>query len=101
MITADFIFMLFIAIVLGVFALCLLTYGTYQFFTEEDVGFCVGMFFVFLYFSALSGLAFYVAYEEYQEAIPQNQVKILRQKISDAEKELQKYLIDHPELKEM
>lgn len=101
MITADFIFVLFLAVVLGVFALCLHAYGIYQFFYELDVGVCVGMFFVSLFFSVLSGSVFYVAYEEYQDAKPQNQVKILRQKIFDAEKELQKYLIDHPELKEM
>jgi len=40
-------------------------------------------------------------YKEYKRAIPENQVKILRQKIFDAEKEYQKYLIDHPELKEI
>jgi hypothetical protein len=47
----------------------------------------------------LSGIVFYGASEEYNNAKPQNQVKILKQKISDAEKEYQKYLIDHPELK--
>ena len=100
MITADFIFILFVAIVIGAGAVCTLAYGIYSAVTEYDIGFFIGMFFGFLCFSVLSVVVFYVAYDEYQDAKPQNQVKILRQKISDAEKEYQKYLIDHPELKE-
>ena len=101
MITADFIFILFFAIVIGTGAVCILAYGIYSAVTEYDIGFFIGMFFGFLCLSTLSGLVFYVAYDEYQDAKPQNQVKILRQKIFDAEKEYQKYLIDHPELKEV
>ena len=65
---------------------------------EYDFSFFFGMVCGFLFLSGVSALIFYEAYKEYQNAIPQNQVKILKQKISDAEKELQKYLIDHPEL---
>ena len=100
MITADFIFILFLAIVIGFCAICLLAYGIYTALAEYDMCFCVGMIVTFLCLSALSGFGFLASYEEYKNAIPQNQEKILRQKISDAEKELQKYLIDHPELKE-
>ena len=55
----------------------------------------------FLCLSVLSGVLFNESYKKYKNAIPQNQIKILRQKISDAEKELQKYLLDHLELKEL
>ena len=100
MITPDFIAILGFGIELEAFAIFLLMYGIYSAITDKDAKFCVGMVVCFLFLSALSGLVFRGAYKEYQNAIPQNQVKILRQKISDAEKELQKYLIGHPELKE-
>ena len=86
---------------LGVGAICLLAYGIYSALTDDEMDFCVVMIVTFLCLSVLSGVGFNESYKEYQNAIPQNQVKILRQKISDAEKELQKYLIDHPELKEI
>lgn len=98
MITADFIIILFFAIIFGAVAICFLVYGIYTAVAEHDFSFFVGMVFSFLVFSGISAIISYEAYKEYQNAIPQNQVKILKQKISDAEKELQKYLIDHPEL---
>jgi hypothetical protein len=100
MITADVICLLFLAILIGVGAICLLAYGIYSALIEHEMYICVAMIVIFLCLSALSGLVFNESYKEYKNAIPQNQIKILRQKISDAEKELQKYLIEHPELKE-
>lgn len=99
MITADFIIILFFAIAFGAVAVYLLIYGIlYTVLAEYNFSFFVGMVFSFLVLSGISAIISYEAYKEYQNAIPQNQVKILKQKISDAEKELQKYLIDHPEL---
>lgn len=100
MITTDFIIILFFAIIFGAVAICILAYGIYNVLAEYDICFFVGMVFSFLVVSGISAIIFYEAYKEYHNAIPQNQVKILKQKISDAEKELQKYLIDHPELEE-
>lgn len=80
-------------------AVFLLVYGICAVITDKDLEFCIGMIVCFLLLSALSGFVSVEAYKEYQNAIPQNRVEILRQKISDAEKELQKYLIDHPNLK--
>ena len=100
MITADFICLLFLAILLGMSAICLLAYGIYSALTDYEMDFCVAMIVTFLCLSVLSGVVFNESYKEYKNAIPQNQVKILRQKISNAEKELQKYLLDHPELNE-
>jgi phosphotransferase system glucose/maltose/N-acetylglucosamine-specific IIC component len=100
MITPDFIVLLGFGIVLEAFAIVLFTYGIYFAITDRDAGFCVVMIVCSLFLSFLSGLVFYGAFKEYNDAKPQNQVKILEQKIFDAEKEYQKYLIDHPELKE-
>lgn len=100
MITAEVVALLGLALTLGVGAICLLAYGIYSALIEHEMGICVAMIVTFLCLSVLSGLVFNESYKEYKNAIPQNQIKILRQKISDAEKELQKYLIDHPELKE-
>lgn len=100
MITHDFIAILGFGIEIEAIAILLLIYGIYVAITDRDTAFCVGMIACFLFLSGLSGLMFRVAYIEYQEEIPQNQVKILRQKISDAEKELREYLIDHQELNE-
>ena len=100
MITADFICLLFLAIVFGAGAIFLLAYGIYSALTDYEMDFCVAMIVTFLCLSVLSGVVFNESYKEYKNAIPQNQVKILRQKMFDAEKELQKYLLDHPELNE-
>lgn len=100
MITSDFIVILSVAIVVEALAIGLLVYGIYIALTDHDIGFCVIIIVVFLCLSTLSGVGVNEAHKEYKNAIPENQVKILREKISDAEKELQKYLIDHPELKE-
>ena len=101
MITPDFIALLGLGIVIEASAIFLLIYGIYSAIADKDMCFCIGMVVSFLCLSALSGLISVEAYNNYQNAIPQNRVKILKQKISDAEKELQKYLIDHPELKEI
>jgi len=101
MITAEFVALLGLALTLGVGAICLLAYGIYSALTEHEMDFCVAMIVTFLCLSVLSGVMFNESYKEYMNAIPHNQIKILRQKISDAEKEYQKYLIDHPELKEL
>lgn len=98
MITADFIIILFFAIIFGAVAICLLVYGIYTAVAEYNFIFFFGMVLSFLFLSSISVILLHGACEEYQNAIPQNQAKILKQKISDAEKELQKYLIDHPEL---
>jgi hypothetical protein len=100
MITFYFIFLLFFGIAFEALAIFLFVYGIHAAITDKDVNFCVVMFISSLLLSSLSGIIFVGAHDEYQNGIPQNQVKILRQKISDAEKELQKYLIDHPDLKE-
>lgn len=98
MFTGDVVTLLILASVLLAGAVYLLVYGIYTAITDKDLEFCVAMVACFIFLSFLSGIMFVGAYKEYQNAIPQNQVKILKQKISDAEKELQKYLIDHPEL---
>lgn len=95
----HFVLMIGFAIVLAVFAIFLLVYGIYTAIVEKDIGSCFGMTVCFLAFTSISSLMFLGAYSEYQDIKPQNQVKILKQKISDAEKAYQKYLIDHPELK--
>lgn len=100
MITNDFVALLILAFVPLAIAIFVLALGIYSAITDKVWFFCIEMIFFFVLFSFLSGFIFHGAYEEYQNAIPQNQVKILKQKVSDAEKELQKYLIDHPELKE-
>jgi hypothetical protein len=92
--------MLGFAIMLEACVIFLLIYGIYVAITDKEAAFCIGMIICFLFLSFHSGLVFYVAFKEYNDAKPQNQVKILKQKIFDAEKEYQKYLIDHPELKE-
>ena len=99
MFTGDVVALLILASVTLAVAVFLLIYGIYVAITEKDAVFCGGMVFVFLLLSSLSASVYIGAYKEYQNAIPQNQVKILKQKISDAEKELQKYLIDNPNLK--
>jgi hypothetical protein len=99
MFTGDVVVLLILAFVPLAGAVSLLVYGIYAAITDKDLEFCIGMIVCFLFLSGLSGIMSVGAYKEYQNAIPQNQVKILRQKISDAEKELQKYLIDHPNLK--
>lgn len=98
MFTGDVIVLLILAFVPLAVAVSLLVYGIYSAITDRDLEFCIVMIICFLFLSGLSGLVFVVSYKEYQYAKPENQVKILRQKISDAEKDLQKYLIDHPEL---
>ena len=99
MITLDFIVILGVGIVVESTALFLLVYGIHEAVLTYDKDFCVAMVACFIFLSFLSGIMFVGAYTEYQNAKPENQVKILKQKISDAEKEYQKYLIDHPELK--
>jgi hypothetical protein len=101
MITADFIVILFFAIFLGVAAIFALIYGIYTLAVDKDVFLFNGMVFSFLFLSFLSGIVSVGAYNEYQNAKPQNQVKILKQKIFDAEKVYQKYLIDHPEFEDV
>lgn len=98
MFTGDVVTLLILASVPLAVAVSLLVYGIYSAITDRDLEFCIGMIVCFLFLSGLSGAVFVGAYKEYNNAKPQNQVKILKQKISDAEKELQKYLIDHPEL---
>ena len=98
MFTGDVVVLLILASVPLAVAVALLVYGIYSATTDRDLEFCIVMIVCFLFLSGLSGLVFREAYKEYQNAKPQNHVKILKQKISDAEKELQKYLIDHPEL---
>lgn len=99
MITLDFIVILGFGIVFESTALFLLVYGIHEVVLTYDKDFCVAIVACFIFLSFLSGIMFVGAYTEYQNAKPENQVKILKQKISDAEKEYQKYLIDHPELK--
>lgn len=101
MITADFIVILFFAIFLGMAAIFGLIYGIYTLVADKDVALFNGLVFGFLFLSSLSTIVFVGAYREYQNAKPQNQVKILKQKIFDAEKEYQKYLIDHPEFEDV
>ena len=98
MITLDFIVILGFGIVFESTALFLLVYSIHEVVLTYDKAFCVAMVPCFIFLSFLSGIIFVGAYTEYQNAKPENQVKILKQKISDAEKEYQKYLIDHPEL---
>ncbi len=98
MFTGDVVTLLILASVPLAGAVYLLVYGIYTAITDKDLKFCIGMIVCFLFLSSLSVVVSVEAYKEYQNAIPQNQVKILKQKISDAEKEYQKYLIDHPEL---
>lgn len=98
MFTGDVVVLLILASEPLAVAITLLAYGIYSAITDKDLGFCIGMIVCFLCLSSLSGFVFREAYKEYQNAKPENQVKILKQKISDAEKEYQKYLIDHPEL---
>lgn len=100
MITGDVAALLLLAIVTGVGAIILLVFGICTFIIDKEVWFFIGLILCFLALSGLSGVVFFGTYQEYQDAIPQNQVKILKQKIIDAEKQYQKYLIDHPELKE-
>lgn len=100
MFTGDVVVLLILASVPLAVAVSLLVYGIYCAITDGDLEFCIGMIVCFIFLSFFSVIMLVGSYYKYQEAIPQNQVKILRQKISDAEKELQKYLIDHPELKE-
>lgn len=92
--------LLLIAIIIGVAAISVLVYTIHAVLIDEDIDLCVGMAVSFVFLSSLSAVGFVLAYKEYQDANPQNQIKILRQKVSDAEKDLQKYLIDHPELEE-
>lgn len=99
MFTGDVVTLLILASVPLVVAVSLLVYGIYSAITYRDLEFCIGMIVCFLFLSGLSGFVFVGTYKEYQNAKPENQVKILKQKISDAEKELQKYLIDNPNLK--
>lgn len=100
MFTGDVVTLLILASVPLAVAVSLLVYGIYSAITDRDLEFCIGMIVCFLFLSALSGVMSVEAYKEYQNAIPQNQVKILKQKISDAEKELQKFCIDYPEFRE-
>ena len=100
MITANFIVVLIFAIVSGLIGITLFIFGLYTAFVDKDVDFCILMIGCSLCAFIFSGIMFNESHKEYKNAIPQNQVKILRQKIIDAEKELQKYMIDHPELKE-
>lgn len=99
MFTGDVVTLLILASALLAVAATLLAYGIYSAITDRDLEFCIGMIVCFLFLSGLSGAVLVGAYKEYNNAKPQNQVKILKQKISDAEKELQKYLIDNPNLK--
>jgi len=99
MITDTFLIALFATFIFGVFAVCLLIYGIYFALTEHDKVMFGAILFSFIASSGLFGIMLYEARMEYNDAIPENQVEILKQKISDAEKEYQKYLIDHPELK--
>ena len=96
MFTGNVVILLILASVPLAVAVSLLVYGIYSAITDRDLEFCIGMIVCFLFLSGLSGFVFVGTYKEYQNAKPENQVKILRQKISDAEKEYQKYLIDHP-----
>lgn len=100
MFTGNVAVLLILAFVPLAVAVSLLIYGIYVAITEKDAVFCGGMVFVFLLLSSLSAFVYNGAYKEYQNAKPQNHVKILRQKISDAEKELQKFCIDYPEFRE-
>lgn len=100
MITSDVVVLLFLAIIPGIIAIFLLISGVYAAVSESDMGFCLGMTAASLVLFFFSGIVLNESYKEYKNATPQNQVKILRQKIINAENELQKYLIDHPELKE-
>lgn len=99
MFTGDVVVLLILASVPLAVAVSLLVYGIYSAITDKDLEFCIVMIVCFLFLSALSGFVSVEAYKEYNNAKPQNRMKILKQKISDAEKELQKYLIDNPNLK--
>lgn len=100
MVTTDFIVMLIFSIVLGTSIICLLIFGVCAILIEHDKFFFGVMMACTLFTSILFAIAYRWTCEEYQRAIPQNQAEILRQKISDDEKEYQKFLIDHFELKE-
>lgn len=100
MFTGDVVVLLILAFVPLAVAVSLLVYGIYSAITDKDLEFCIGMIVCFLFLSGLSGTVFVGAYKEYQNAKPQNQVKILKQKISDAEKDLQRFYIDYPQFKE-
>lgn len=100
MFTGNVVTLLILASVPLAVAVFLLVYGIYSAITDKDLDFCIVMIVCFLFLSAWSGFMSVEAYKEYQNAIPQNQVKILKQKISDAEKELQKFCIDYPEFRE-
>lgn len=99
MFTDDVVTLLILASVPLAGAVYLLVYGIYIALTDHDMGLCAITIVGFLCLSTLSGVGFNEAHKEYKNAIPENQIKILKQKISDAEKEYQKYLIDHPNLK--
>lgn len=100
MFTGDVVVLLILAFVPLAVAVSLLVYGIYSAITYRDLEFCIGMIVSFFCLSGLSGAVFVGAYKEYQNAKPQNQVKILKQKISDAEKDLQRFYIDYPQFKE-
>lgn len=100
MFTGDVFVLVILASVLLAVAVFLLVYGIYSAITDRDLKFCIVMIVCFLYLSGLSGVVFVGAEKEYNNAKTQNQVKILKQKISDAEKELQKFCIDYPEFRE-
>lgn len=102
MITCEVIALSLLVIVSGVGAIIILILGLYTIFTELDIDkdMYITMIFTFLFACAVCGLVLPIIYKEYRDTIPENQVKILRQKITDAEKEYQEYLINHPELKE-
>lgn len=90
MFTGDVVVLLILASVLLAVAVSLLVYGIYSAITDRDLEFCIVMIVCFLFLSSLSGFVFVGTYKEYQNAKPENQVKILKQKISDAEYEIKK-----------
>ena len=91
---------LFVIALLGIATLVVLA-SSIKTFTEYD--FLWGCFFSFLTICSVIILAFNIkkAKEEYTNAKPENQKQILLQNIENAQNEYEKFMSEHPELKEV
>ena len=100
MLTFDFIIVLLIAVMMTVLAFFCLINCIGSFINEEQSVVAFSLLFATVLSFVIAVFFMYGCVHEYNNGTPQRQYEIKKRQIIDAEKELQKWLIDHPEFKE-
>ena len=92
-------FYLTLGILTTIVTLFLLGFGIYV-CINGNPGIFVVLLVVSLLTGCMAGAYYYSAMKAKNESLPENRVEILKQNIVNAQREYEKFLIDHPEFKE-